>query len=93
MKRICRRWLILIVLIFAPSFVSAAEEGGSLSVFVFAQGKPLANIEIIVDGQAAYRTDSDGSRKIRLSAGRHGQADPADPQSTDPHDEFQLLVT
>jgi len=71
MKCICRRWVVLIVLILAPSVLSASEGRGSLSVFAFAGGKPLANIEIVLDGESAYRTDSDGSRKIVLTVGRH----------------------
>lgn len=73
MRRICRPWLVLIVIVLMvmPSVLSANEEGGSLSVFVFAEGRPLANIEIVVDGDSFYRTDSDGSRKITLSVGRH----------------------
>ena len=58
-------------MILIPSVLSANEQMGSLSVFVFAGGKPLANIEIVTDGTSSYRTDSDGSRKIELSVGRH----------------------
>lgn len=72
MKRICRRcWWVLIVLMLTPSVLSASEGTGSLSVFAFSEGRPLANIEIVIDGKSAYRTDSDGSRKIILTVGRH----------------------
>jgi len=54
-----------------PSVLSADEGMGSLSVFAFSEGRPLADIEIVIDGQSAYRTDSDGSRKIILPVGHH----------------------
>ncbi len=71
MKQICRQWFVLILLVLTPSVLYAAEMEGSLSVYVFSEGRPLADIEIVVDGKSTHRTDSDGSRKIMLSVGRH----------------------
>lgn len=71
MKRTCRPWFVWLVLMLTPSVLYANGGTGSLSVFAFAAGKPLANIEIIVDGESLYRTDSDGSRKIILPVGHH----------------------
>ncbi len=58
------------ILLFAPMPLFA-DAAGTLSVFVFLDGKPLANMEIVVDGKSSYKTDSDGSQKIRLKTGRH----------------------
>ena len=44
---------------------------GSVSVFVFKDGKPLTNNEIRVDGKTILTTDSDGEVKVELSVGNH----------------------
>jgi hypothetical protein len=67
MKRFGPLWFYLILLL--P--VNLWANDGSLSVYVFFDGKPLANIEIIVDGKTTYQTDSDGSSKIYLESGQH----------------------
>jgi hypothetical protein len=58
------------ILLLAPALLWAGESG-SLSIFVFADGKPLANVEVVIDGTASYRTDADGSYKLMLETGRH----------------------
>ena len=62
--------LFALFLLFAPMPLYA-DAAGTLSVFVFLDDKPLANMEIVVDGKSSYKTDSDGSQKIRLTTGRH----------------------
>lgn len=68
MKLFCQLWLLC--LLFFPAALCASE-GGSLSVFVFEDGRPLADIEVVVDGGQAYRTDDDGSLQVDLDLGRH----------------------
>jgi len=68
MKRLSRLWIFIIVF---SSGNLLANESGSLSVFVFKDGKPIENIEFVVDGKASFRTDSDGSNKILLKQGTH----------------------
>ncbi len=70
MKLLRRFWFLIILLLLTPAAFSA-DESGSISVFVFSAGKPLADIEILVDGDASYRTDADGSQKIVLPGGMH----------------------
>lgn len=62
--------LFALILPFAPMPLFA-DAAGTLSVFVFLDGEPLADMEIVVDGKFSYKTDSDGSQKIRLTTGRH----------------------
>ncbi len=62
--------LSVFLLLFAPMPL-IADAAGTLSVFVFLDGKPLADMEILVDGKFSNKTDSDGSQKIRLTTGRH----------------------
>ncbi len=76
MKIICGRCLfIFFVLIPSGLLANQAKDGlpekGSLSVFVFTEGRPLPGVEIIIDGESSHRTDADGSRKIVLDVGRH----------------------
>ncbi|MDF1577221.1 MAG: carboxypeptidase-like regulatory domain-containing protein [Desulfobulbales bacterium] len=61
-------WVLAVL--FFPA-LSSAGEAGSLTVFVFENGKPLADIEIVVDGKDSYRSDSDGSLKVSLPADKH----------------------
>jgi len=44
---------------------------GTVSVFIFKDGKPLANNEIKIDGHKSYKSDKDGSIKVNLSTGKH----------------------
>jgi TonB-dependent receptor len=68
MKPLAALSIFLLLCAPMPLFADAA---GTLSVFVFLDGKPLANMEILVDGKFSYKTDSDGSQKIRLTTGPH----------------------
>ena len=68
MKLIVRLWFLIIL--FFPVLLIAGEDG-SISVFVFSEGKPLPGVEITIDGNTSYKTDADGSQKIRLTGGRH----------------------
>lgn len=63
-------WILILVL--APAALWAAESG-SLSIFVFEDGKPVANVEVVIDGisSSSYRTDADGSHKLMLKTGKH----------------------
>ena len=77
MIRIRGCWCLFIFFVFVPSVLFAGQEEGnipekgSLSVFVFTEGRPLAGIEIIIDGESSFFTDADGSRKIVLGVGQH----------------------
>jgi hypothetical protein len=62
--------LSVFILLLAPMPLFA-EAAGTLSVFVFLDGEPLANMEILIDGKLSYKTDADGSQKIRLITGRY----------------------
>jgi TonB-dependent receptor len=54
--------LILSVALFAK---------GSVSVFIFKDGKPLANNEVKIDGRTILTSDSDGGLKVELPNGKH----------------------
>ena len=68
--------VFLVLLLCAPVSVSA-EDGessgaaGTLSLFVFLDGKPLPNVEISIEGKSSYRSDLDGYGKISLASGAH----------------------
>jgi len=59
--------ILSVVLLFSVSLLAK----GSVSIFIFKDGKPLANNEIRIDGKSQYRSDSDGSAKVELRNGKH----------------------
>jgi len=48
-----------------------AEDAGSLSVSIFKDGKPLKNVQVVLDTKEIYTTDTDGSLHILLNVGKH----------------------
>ena len=64
------RLLTLSLMAIIPPFAHA-QEVGTLSVFMFKDGKPLAKNEIVIDAKKSIYTDSDGSAKIILTIGEH----------------------
>ena len=64
------RLLTLSLMAIIPPFAHA-QEVGTLSVFMFKDGKPLAKNEIVIDAKKSIYTDSDGSAKITLTIGEH----------------------
>ncbi len=48
-----------------------AEDAGSLSISIFKGGKPLKDVEVVLDTKERYYTDSDGSLHILLEVGKH----------------------
>lgn len=67
-----KKLLYLLLLMIVPLAVMASEtKEGTLTVLLFSDGKPLVDNEVKIDGQRVYKTDSDGTVKISLLAGRH----------------------
>lgn len=63
-------WLF-VALTFSLSHIAAAEESGSLTVFVMKDGRPQANAELLVDGTRKLYTDSDGWARAAIPVGDH----------------------
>ncbi|MCW9025735.1 MAG: TonB-dependent receptor, partial [Thiovulaceae bacterium] len=57
--------------LFLSASLNASEGGGSLSISIFKNGKPLSDTKVIIDAKNKYMTDTDGSLEIFLSAGKH----------------------
>ncbi len=62
--------LLLTTLSFAIS-QALASEPARLAVVLFAQGEPVANARILLDGKTVGRTNEDGAIEITTTAGKH----------------------
>ena len=64
-------FFIKLLAIFLLGGVAYANTMGTLSVFVFKDGKALRSSAIVVDGRDKFANDIDGLAKINLSVGTH----------------------
>jgi len=69
MKTYLRVFTISLFAVIPP--FAHAQEVGTLSVFLFKDGKPLVGNEITIDNEQHIYSDADGSAQITLTVGKH----------------------
>lgn len=63
--------VVFVLLLLLGAGTTIGADTGTLTVFVLKDGKPLGNIELVVNGGAPFFTDSDGWAKTTLPEGKH----------------------
>ncbi|MBN2782409.1 MAG: TonB-dependent receptor plug domain-containing protein [Campylobacterales bacterium] len=63
--------LIKYMMLLLLPVLAAAASMGELQLFVFKDGKPVSNNEVIIDATSKFKTDSDGYLSHRLEVGVH----------------------
>ena len=67
MKLSIKFWTI----VFLSINLFASTPTGTLSVFLFKEGKPLTQNEVLIDGTKSLTSDKDGMAKLSLDVGTH----------------------